>query len=265
MSPSLRLRPQLRVCGAAVVLSVGLLAGCSGSSSGTAPGPDASGSGTGTSGAAELAGTGTPSGSLSGAASASGAVVTGSATGAVTTASASPPAASSTPSRAGSSAAPAPSPKASTPAATATPTLVAPPSPSITAVPGYGYSTAPATVVRALASLTAAQPGVFSVPSVRSVRTGSTSVGTVAVLALNRAFVGRSEVERNLVDGLVRGLSGKGYTLSDHALSGVRVVAAQSTSATAVVWYHAGTVVLVISNAKVAVPLAYAQAYLKQT
>jgi hypothetical protein len=135
----------------------------------------------------------------------------------------------------------------------------------VRAVPGYTYSTAPASVAKALTSLTAGQPGVFSAPTARSVRSGTTAVGTVAALALNRAYVGRPAVEKQLVDGLVRGLSVKGYTLSDHFLSGVRVVAAVSKSSTAVVWYHAGAVLLVVSNAAVGVPLAFAQAYLKQT
>ncbi len=236
---------------AGALLAAGLLSGCSGSSQGVDAGAVGSGASTpGSAVALTASGSGSGSGVGSpGAVSASGSPAATSAGGAGT---------------AGASRSASVSPTIAGPRPSATQTLVPPPSPSITTVPGYVYTTAPASVVRALAALTASQPGVFSAPTARTARKGGTTVGTVAVLALNRVFVGRSEVEGKLVDGLVQGLSGKGYTVSDHALSGVRVVAAESTSSSAVVWYRSGTVVLVISNAKVGVPLAYAQAYLKQ-
>jgi len=141
----------------------------------------------------------------------------------------------------------------------AAPALAAP---TLPAVRGYTYTRAPAEVVAAFVVIKPAPAGVLGPPAVRSVRKGDDVIGSVAVRALARGHVGDIALETSLVNGMVAGLGGKGYTVRNRTVSGDRVVVATRKDSTILAWYSKGLVLQLVSSAPQEDALAYATAYL---
>ena len=166
-----------------------------------------------------------------------------------------------------------PSLSSSAPASTAT-TTGAPPTtsaslsapvaaPSPPAVTGYALTQSSATVVRKFEQVAGRFNGVFGGLTVRNVSKGTDATGTVVLLGLHPELVGNATVERGLLPGMIKGMSGQGAKTSTQKVSGVDVAVASTKTTNIVAWYTKGTVVLVLGSGVDPAPtLAFAKAYL---
>ncbi len=128
-------------------------------------------------------------------------------------------------------------------------------------VAGYTYLDPPATATAAFSKLAGAYPGVFGVPVVRTVKQENNSVGTVGFLPVAAGSAGPG-VEDGVVQGLVQGMSGKGYTITTQSVAGHKLVLAAGVQGTIVAWYRDGVVAVVTSTNPPPRPLAFATAAL---
>ena len=240
---------RLMIMGSAVILA---LAGCAPSNSDAAPLniPDASsGSGTGP----------PPSGSLSTGSSSTGAGHgTGTATGLAGTGSAGTGTRNGTGSAGGTSGPAASGPSGSGPSASGTGEIALAAAPAAPTVAGYTYSAPTAALATGFATLASHYAGVFSAPTVRTVTHENDSVGTVSFMALADAYVGNAGVENGVVQGLVQGMSDKGYVITTQAIAGHSVVLAAGKQGTIVAWYDRGLVAVVTTTNPPPRPLAFA-------
>jgi hypothetical protein len=131
-------------------------------------------------------------------------------------------------------------------------------------VAGYTYLDPPATATAAFSKLAGAYPGVFGVPVVRTVKQENNSVGTVGFLPVSAGSAGSAGpgVEDGVIQGLVQGMSGKGYTITTQSVAGHKLVLAAGVQGTIVAWYRDGVVAVVTSTNPPPRPLAFATAAL---
>lgn len=134
--------------------------------------------------------------------------------------------------------------------------------PAVPAVKGYTAAAPAAGVAAGVEKVFDASPTVFGDPAIRAVKRGQTTIGTLALARLAPAYVGSDTAERGLVDGLVKGFGGAGYSLGSTALHGRRVVVATAKGSTILAWYDKGTVALFLSAEPKDVPVAFADAFL---
>jgi hypothetical protein len=152
-----------------------------------------------------------------------------------------------------STAAPPPSPAVAVPAGAPTPPDV----------PGYKMVPASTTVVRKFQTVTGKFNGVFAGLTVRTVTKGTDLTGTVVLLGLHPELVGNTMVERNLLPGMTKGLTGQGAKTSMQKVSGQDVAVAATKTTNIVAWYRSGTVVLILGSGVDPAPsLTFAKAYL---
>jgi hypothetical protein len=143
----------------------------------------------------------------------------------------------------------------------ASPGPVAAPTPP--PVTGYRLTASPPTVVRKFDTVAGKFNGVFGGLTVRNVTKGSDAAGTVVLLGLQPQLVGNANVERGLLPGVVKGMSGQGAKTSSQKVGTVDVAVASTKTTNIVAWYAKGTVVLVLgSGVNPAPSLAFAKAYL---
>jgi len=154
---------------------------------------------------------------------------------------------------AASGSAPASAPASVTPAAGAP----APPT-----VPGYSLTPSTTAVMRKFQQVAGDSKGVFSGLTVRNVTKGTEVTGTLVLLSLDPQLVGNAEVEKGLLPGMIKGMTGKGARTTTQKV-GDRSVAVASTETTSVIaWYERGIVALLLgSSANTTSPLAFAKAY----
>jgi len=129
------------------------------------------------------------------------------------------------------------------------------------AVAGFSYLDPPATATAAFSKLSGAFPGVFGVPVVRTVKQENNSVGTVGFLPLSAASRAAG-TEGSVVQGLVEGMSGKGYTITTQPVGSHKLVLATSKQGTIVAWYRDGVVAVVTTTNPPSRPVAFATAAL---
>ncbi len=134
--------------------------------------------------------------------------------------------------------------------------------PTLPVVPGYTYAAAPKAVADAFAAEPVAHP--LSAPTVRAVVHDKVSIGSVAARTLDPAHVGDRELEGSLVAGLVKGMSGQGYTVRTRRVSGASVTVALRKDSTILVWYDRGLVYQLITSEDEATGLGYVTASLKR-
>jgi hypothetical protein len=144
------------------------------------------------------------------------------------------------------------------PTTSPTPSLAAP---RLPAVSGFGYATAPKAVVAAFGK-TQGTPGVLGPATVRSVVRAQSSIGSVAARTLNPEHAGDTSLQDSLLVGLVKGMSGKGYTTRTRTVSGGKVVVAFRTGSTILAWVHNGLVFQMVSSRDEATTIAYPKAML---
>lgn len=131
---------------------------------------------------------------------------------------------------------------------------------------GYTYTKAPAAVAKAFAPVAAGYQGVLSAPTVRAVQKSSVSVGSAAAMAVEPTHLADPDLVATLLTGLVKGMSGKGYTLRTRSVTaaGIEhdVVVAFRKGSTIAAWLHAGCVVTMVSSEPEGTVLAFSRAYL---
>ncbi len=154
-----------------------------------------------------------------------------------------------------------PAPTVATPGVTPSGSVVLK-APTLPVVPGYTYAAAPKAVARAFAAEPVAPP--LSSPTVRSVVRDTVSIGSVAARTLDPAHVGDRELEGSLVAGLVKGMSGQGFTVRTRRVSGASVTVALRKDSTILVWYDRGLVYQLITSEAEATGLGYVTASLKR-
>jgi len=134
--------------------------------------------------------------------------------------------------------------------------------PAPPAVPGYLLAPSTAAVVRKFQQVAGDSKGVFSGLTVRNVTKGTEVTGTLVLLSLDPQLVGNAEVEKGLLPGMIKGMTGKGARTTTQKV-GDRSVAVASTETTSVIaWYERGIVALMLgSSANTTSPLAFAKAY----
>ena len=135
--------------------------------------------------------------------------------------------------------------------------------PSPPPVAGYALTQSPAAVVRKFETVAGRFNGVFGGLTVRNVAKGSDATGTVVLLGLRPELIGNANVERGLLPGMVKGMSGQGAKTSTQTVAGVEVAVASTKTSNIVAWYTKGTVVLVLGSGVDSAPtVAFAKAYL---
>jgi hypothetical protein len=125
---------------------------------------------------------------------------------------------------------------------------------------GYSYGTAAATVVTAFVRQDVRE--ALSAPLVRSVIRNRTTIGTVAVRRLDEGSVGDIELERSLVEGVVKGLTTADYTVRNRTVADRTVVVAMKKGSTLAAWYHDGYLLEFVTTRDEATVLAFVQAAL---
>jgi hypothetical protein len=150
---------------------------------------------------------------------------------------------------------------ASQPIASSSPSVVLKPA-RLATLRGYSYVAAPPPVVAAFKPVARGYVGVLSAPTIRSVRRNSVIIGSVAAMTIEPNSARDTALVDTLVTGLVKGMTGKGYTLRSRAVGGKRVVVAFRKGSTLVAWVHRGAVVTMVTSEPEATPLAFARAYL---
>jgi hypothetical protein len=154
-------------------------------------------------------------------------------------------------------------PAAVGPAQGSTPVPVPSNAPVPPKVPGYALNPASPTVLRRFQAVTSKFNGVFSGLTVRTVTKGTDLTGTVVLLGLHPELVGNSRVEKGLLPGMIKGMTGQGAKTSTQKIGGVDVAVAVTKTTSIVAWYSKGTVVLVLGSGTNPAPaLAFAKAYL---
>jgi hypothetical protein len=129
-------------------------------------------------------------------------------------------------------------------------------------VPGYAMAPAPTTVLRKFQGVAGKFNGVYSGLTVRTVTKGQTATGTLVLLGLHPELVGNTTVERGLLPGMLKGMSGQGARTSKQTVAGQDVAVATTKTTNIVAWYRSGTVVLVLgSGTDPTTTLAFAKAY----
>lgn len=138
--------------------------------------------------------------------------------------------------------------------------------PDLMSVRGYAYAKARPAVVKAFTPVAAGSKGVLSAPTVRAVRRGKTDIGTVAAMSVQPSQLKDHELVGALLVGLVKGMSGKGYTLRTRQVNADRnrgkIVVAFRSGSTVAAWFHKGSVVTMASSEPEETVLAYGKAYL---
>jgi hypothetical protein len=141
-----------------------------------------------------------------------------------------------------------------------TPGASAPVPPTIT---GYALSPASATVVRTFQSVAGKLNGVYTGLTVRNVSKGSNLTGVLVLLGLQPGLVGNTTVERGLLPGMIKGMSGQGVKTSTQKIGDLDVAVGATKTTSMVGWYKSGVVVLVLGNGVDPAPtLTFAKAYL---
>jgi hypothetical protein len=77
---------------------------------------------------------------------------------------------------------------------------------------------------------------------------------------LAEAYVGNETIEDDLVDGMVRGMSGRAGKLSRQKLGGQQVAVASPRGATVVAWYREGVIAVFVGLSRSSA-LSYVTAY----
>jgi hypothetical protein len=139
----------------------------------------------------------------------------------------------------------------------------APTAPVPKAIPGYAMTPASATVQRTFQGVAGKFNGVYSGLTVRNVTRGREMTGTLVLLGLRAELIGNSTVERGLLPGILKGMSGEGARTSTQRIAGQDVAVATTRTTNIVAWYRTGTVVLILATGvDPARTLTFARAYL---
>lgn len=138
--------------------------------------------------------------------------------------------------------------------------------PNLGPAKGYTYAKAPPAVAKAFAPVAAGYGGVLSAPTIRAAVRAKESVGSVAAMSVEPSHLEDSDVVASLLTGLVKGMSGKGYTLRTRTVEAGggthKVVVAFRQGSTIAAWLDQGCVVAFVSSEPEEAALVFARAYL---